>query len=56
MFDDGDEEHGDLVAGDGIYSFKNIFVNAQGDRKFEFWARDRADKLSNMITHNVVVK
>jgi len=56
MFDDGDEAHGDLVAGDGIYSFKNIFQNAQGERKFEFWARDRAGDLSNMITHNVVVK
>ena len=56
MFDDGDEAHGDLVAGDGIYSFKNIFQNAQGERKFEFWARDRAGALSNMITHIVVVK
>jgi len=56
MFDDGDEAHGDKVAGDGIYSLKNIFQNAVGDRKFEFWARDRAGELSNMITHNVVVK
>ena len=56
MFDDGDEANGDLVAGDGIYSFKNIFQNAQGERKFEFWARDRAGDLSNMITHIVVVK
>ncbi|NOX66268.1 MAG: hypothetical protein GXO85_10895 [Chlorobi bacterium] len=56
MFDDGDEAHGDKVAGDGIYSFKNIFQNAQGERKFEFRARDREGALSNMITHNVVVK
>ena len=56
MFDDGDDAHGDEIAGDGIYSFKNIFVGAQGDRKFEFWARDRAGVLSNMITHNLVVK
>jgi len=56
MFDDGDEAHGDLVAGDGIYSFKNIFQNAQGERKFEFSAADRAGTLSNMITHIVVVK
>ncbi len=56
MFDDGDEEHGDKVAGDGIYSYKNIFQNAQGERKFEFRARDRAGELSNMITHIVVVK
>jgi len=56
MFDDGDEAHGDKVAGDGIYSFKNVFQNAVGERKFEFRARDRAGALSNMITHNVVVK
>ncbi|VAX21280.1 hypothetical protein MNBD_IGNAVI01-1869 [hydrothermal vent metagenome] len=56
MFDDGDEAHGDLVAGDGIYSFKNLFQNAQGERKFEFRARDREGALSNMITHIVVVK
>ena len=56
MFDDGDDANGDEVAGDGIYSYKNIFVDALGDRKFEFWARDKAGALSNMITHNVVVK
>lgn len=56
MYDDGNEEHGDLIAGDGIFSFKNIFLNADGERKFEFWARDRAGALSNMITHNVVVR
>ncbi len=56
MFDDGDEAHGDLVVGDGIYSFKNKFLNAQGEKKFEFRARDRAGALSNKITHIVVVK
>lgn len=56
IYDDGNEEHGDEVAGDGIYSFKNIFQNAQGDRKFEFRASDRAGVLSNMITHILVVK
>ncbi len=56
LFDDGDEEHGDLVAGDGIFSFKNIFVDAFGERRFEFRARDRAGTLSNKITHIVVVK
>ncbi len=56
LFDNGDELNGDEVAGDGIYSGKNIFVGAQGERKFEFWARDRAGLLSNMITHNLVVK
>lgn len=56
LFDDGNLEHGDAMAGDGIYSFKNIFSNASGERKFEFWARDRRGELSNMITHIVVVK
>jgi len=56
LFDDGNTLHGDLVAGDGIYSLKNIFHDAVGERKFEFWARDRRGELSNMITHNVVVK
>ncbi len=56
LFDDGDSDHGDAIAGDGIYSLKNIFQNAYGNRKFEFWARDRAGVLSNMITHNLVVK
>lgn len=56
LFDDGTTLHGDLVAGDGIYSLKNIFHDAVGERKFEFWARDRRGELSNMITHNVVVK
>jgi hypothetical protein len=57
LFDDGKvAEHGDKIAGDGIYSLKNIFSGASGDRKFEFWARDRRGMLSNMITHNLVVK
>jgi hypothetical protein len=56
LFDNGDDANGDEVAGDGIFSGKNIFVDAFGDRKFEFWARDNSGALSNMITHNVVVK
>ena len=57
LYDDGDGEHGDMTAGDGIFSLKNIFsADATGERKFEFWARDNAGELSNMITHNVVVK
>ncbi|MBU0474254.1 MAG: hypothetical protein KKF62_08825 [Bacteroidetes bacterium] len=56
LYDDGTSLHGDLVEGDGIYSLINKFHDASGDRKFEFWARDRRGKLSNMVTHNVVVK
>lgn len=56
MFDDGNPDNGDEIAGDGIYSFKNIFSNAIGERKFEFRAKDRAGALSNLITHTVVVQ
>ncbi len=56
MFDDGNPDNGDEIAGDGIYSFKNIFSNAVGERKFEFRAKDRAGTLSNLITHTVVLK
>ncbi len=57
LYDNGDDKNGDETAGDGIYSGKNIFAKGtEGNRKFEFLARDRAGLLSNMITHNVVVK
>ncbi|MCK5088199.1 MAG: hypothetical protein KAQ90_11790 [Melioribacteraceae bacterium] len=56
LYDDGDPGHGDEIAGDGIYSFQNIFsAEAEGERKFEFWARDKNGSLSNMITHNLIV-
>ncbi|MCF6268820.1 MAG: hypothetical protein L3J41_03835 [Melioribacteraceae bacterium] len=57
LYDNGDDKNGDETAGDGIYSGKNIFAQGtEGNRKFEFLARDRAGLLSNTITHNVVVK
>ncbi len=56
MYDDGKSDHGDEVAGDGIYSFLNTFQNASGNRKFVFNAKDRAGFSSNVIEHNVVVK
>ncbi len=56
MYDDGKSNHGDKVAGDGIYSFLNSFKNASGNRKFIFIAKDRAGFLSNVIEHNVEVK
>ena len=56
MYDDGKSDHGDKVAGDGIYSFLNSFKNASGNRKFIFIAKDRAGFLSNVIEHNVEVK
>ncbi|MCU7496629.1 MAG: hypothetical protein HF314_01910 [Ignavibacteria bacterium] len=59
MWDDGNLEfHGDSVAGDGIFSFKNYFTqDTKGKtREFIFQAVDRNDSLSNIITHNIYVK
>ena len=56
LFDDGSFNNGDEIKGDGIYSRKNFFPNdSEGDRKFEFYATDRAKSKSNIITHNFVV-
>jgi len=59
MHDDGNTEvFGDLVAGDGIYTFKNLFAQTApiGMWRFEFQAQDRRNVLSNKIIHNIVVK
>jgi hypothetical protein len=59
MVDNGNNEiFGDLVAGDGIYSYKNSFgATAQtGLWRFEFEAKDLGKKLSNKIIHNIIVK
>ena len=59
LYDDGNiEEHGDLVAGDGIYS-KLIQVNQEnqkGTYRFEFQAEDRSGELSNIINHFVLIQ
>jgi hypothetical protein len=61
MDDTGDFEHyGDEIAGDGIYSFKNFFLNdpstQTGAWRFEFQARDRIGDLSNKIIHYMEVQ
>lgn len=59
MWDDGNlAVHGDAVAGDGIYSFRNSFLQeiAGQTRIFVFQAIDRSDSISNTITHNIYVK
>jgi hypothetical protein len=59
MFDDGSSVHGDATAGDGIYS---IILSlpptgvTKGTYRWEFQARDRDKKISNIIIHNIVVK
>lgn len=58
LFDSGNIQlHGDQNAGDGIYSLK-IQVdqnNMKGTYRFEFQARDRGKKLSNVINHFVLI-
>lgn len=59
MYDDGNiSDHGDLVNGDGFYSLL-ISVNqsnAKGTYRFEFRAKDRSNKLSNIINHSVLIQ
>jgi hypothetical protein len=57
MVDNGDQNLGDQTAGDGIYSFKNSFGTTApiGSWKFEFQAKDRAGKLSEIITQMMTV-
>lgn len=59
MFDDGDKEaHGDDKANDGTYS---LIVQLPSDTnkgtyRFDFQAEDNAGALSNIISHNIVIK
>lgn len=55
LFDDG--THGDEVAEDGIYSRKQSFNNATIGSSFKqyYFAFDQSDKISNIITHILVV-
>jgi len=59
LYDDGDiTNHGDLVANDGVYSLL-ISVNENNDKglyNFEFRAKDRSNKLSNIINHSVLIQ
>ena len=58
MYDDGNILHGDAVAGDGIYSLIISLPSGtnKGTYRWEFQARDRGKKTSNIIIHNIVVK
>ncbi len=58
MFDDGDEFHGDETAGDGRYSL-NVRLPSDTDKgtwRFDFQAEDNDGALSNIISHNIVIK
>ena len=59
MFDDGNvAEHGDQLAGDGIYSLliQITSSNIKGTYNFEFQAKDRSGEFSNIINHSVVIQ
>lgn len=58
LFDDGVAEHGDLAPSDSIYSrvISVYSTNMKGTYIFKFAARDRGKKVSNIISHNVIIK
>ena len=58
LFDDGDVDHGDQTAGDGIYSLliQVNETNQKGTYRFEFQALDRGGKTSNTINHFVLIQ
>lgn len=58
LYDDGTSEHGDVTAGDGIFS-RLIQVdqsNQKGTYRFEFRAKDRIGDLSNILNHFVLIQ
>lgn len=57
MFDDGDDSHGDLTRGDGIYSLTIVLPSTSqiGTYRFEFQAFDRSNEGSNVIVHPITV-
>ncbi|MDP4192182.1 MAG: hypothetical protein Q8858_11490 [Bacteroidota bacterium] len=59
MYDDGDfSHHGDKTAGDGVYSYGGQLPagTPKGNWKFVFYAADKSDSLSNVITHYIYIK
>jgi hypothetical protein len=59
LFDDGNLSlHGDQIAGDGIYSLiiQITSSNTKGTYRFQFQAKDRGGKLSNIINHFVLIQ
>lgn len=59
MHDDGDAVFGDEIAGDGIFSFRNLFLQDTttqvGNWRFVFQARDLSGLGSNIIEHYLYV-
>ncbi|HMU43476.1 MAG TPA: hypothetical protein PKA80_09265 [Ignavibacteriaceae bacterium] len=60
MFDDGDADHGDDAANDGVYSVIIVLPAPpiqvpKGQYRWEFQARDRGKKLSDKIIHFIQI-
>lgn len=57
LFDDGLSSHGDLTAGDGIYSLiiEIYSTNTKGIYRLEFQAKDRNGNLSNILNHLLLI-
>lgn len=58
LYDDGDEQgHGDLVAGDGIFSRVLSIDNTAilGDQIFLFQAKDKSGALSDSLLHTITI-
>jgi hypothetical protein len=55
MFDDG--LHGDVTAGDGIYSLAIVISqsNALGAYRFDFFAEDKSGAVGDSLTHVITV-
>ncbi|MCX6135770.1 MAG: hypothetical protein NTU47_18345 [Ignavibacteriales bacterium] len=58
MYDDGSASHGDIVAGDGIYSLIITLppATSPGTYRFEFQAFDRSNETSAVVVHRITVK
>jgi hypothetical protein len=57
MYDDGDLQglSGDNIAGDNNYSLKIGLPTSTGTYRFEFYAVDRSNAISNAIIKNIVI-
>jgi hypothetical protein len=57
LYDDGNLETGDVIAGDGVYSrlIQVNETNTKGTYRFQFQAENKARSLSNIINHYVLI-
>lgn len=57
LYDNGNSNNGDAVAGDGIYSLiiSVYSTNQKGTYRFDFQAKDRGKKLSPIYSKNITI-